>query len=266
MRKIELKGHKVTLYDSIDEMPVYRYHKFTQLMVLGDGIGNDIKSINGKIDDLIRMVDEKKPELAKVELLNLRQTFFFIDKAVDPKSMAFACLVAEVDGEPFDDISGNRLKEMSENLDRWASKRQRDGDGRHPGLLGWIKKKLEGELKYYYPEHTDTDGEANALLRRSLVRRIERLQEAVKDGKDINEKDPELNRIYKRLREKRWDTLRNYATYERESDTAFEQGCLAITGELHKDVKQMTVMEYHAAMKLLEERAKDMEKARSKNK
>ena len=37
MQKIQLKGHKVTLYDSIDEMPVARYHKFTQLMVLGDG-------------------------------------------------------------------------------------------------------------------------------------------------------------------------------------------------------------------------------------
>ena len=32
MQKIQLKGHKVTLYDSIDEMPVARYHKFTQLI------------------------------------------------------------------------------------------------------------------------------------------------------------------------------------------------------------------------------------------
>jgi len=67
------------------------------------------------------------------------------------------------------------------------------------------------------------------------------------------------------MRDINYDNTRLYTDYERESDVAFEQGCLAITGELHKDAKQMTVMEYHAAMKLLDERAKEMEKARSKN-
>ena len=67
------------------------------------------------------------------------------------------------------------------------------------------------------------------------------------------------------MRDINYENTRLYADYSRESDVAFEQGCLAITGELHKDAKQMTVKEYHAAMKLLDERAKEMEKARSKN-
>jgi uncharacterized membrane-anchored protein len=100
-----------------------------------------------------------------------------------------------------------------------------------------------------------------ALLRREIEIRLKRIT----DNEDIEQKHPELERVRKRMRDINYDNTRLYLDYEKESDVSFEQGCLAITGELHKDAKQMTVMEYHAAMKLLDERAKEMEKTRSKN-
>lgn len=252
MREIQLRKHTIQLYDSIDEMPVVRYHKFTQLMVLATGEGNDLEAIRTKIDSIVKMIDDGQPAKAKVEMLNLYQIFAFIDTAVDPKSLAFACLVKSIDGKEETDINDNRLHEIAGKIDQWATKAERDA------ATDSAKKKMERALRYYYPEHSESDGEGLALMTRMLRRRIERIQ----NGDDLNEKDPELERLHKRLRMRIEPT--NYLQYERQSDVAFEQGCLAITGELHKDAKRMTVMEYHAAIKLLEERAKEMDRAKNR--
>lgn len=255
MRKINLNKHEIELYDGVDEMPVTRYHKFTQLMVLSAGIGNDIAAIKSKILGIKQMLDDEKPEKAKVELLNLYQTFFLIDTVTDPRSQAMACCVHSIDGKVVESIAGDTLKDIAAQLDEWMTKAERDD------ITNSVKKKIETELAYYFPEHTDTNGEMLALLRREIEIRLKRIT----DNEDLEQKHPELERVRRRMRDINYDNTRLYLDYEKESDVSFEQGCLAITGELHKDAKQMTVMEYHAAMKLLDERAKEMEKARSKN-
>lgn len=255
MRKINLNKHEIELYDGVDEMPVTRYHKFTQLMVLSAGVGNDIAAVKSKILGIKQMLDDKQPEKAKVELLNLYQTFFFIDTVTDPRSLAMACCVHSIDGKVVESIAGDTLKDIAAQLDEWMTKAERDD------ITNSVKKKIETELAYYFPEHTDTNGEMLALLRREIEIRLKRIT----DNEDLEQKHPELERVRKRMRDINYDNTRLYLDYEKESDVSFEQGCLAITGELHKDAKPMTVMEYHAAMKLLDERAKEMEKARSKN-
>ena len=257
MRKINFNKHEIELYDGIDEMPVTRYHKFTQLMVLAAGEGNDIAAVKSKILGIKQMLDDEKPEKAKVELLNLYQTFFLIDTMTDPRSLAFACLVKSIDGKPRDGVNEDAIKETAAMLDGWITKGERDGKD---NVVDAVKKKIETELAYYFPEHTDTNGELLALLRREIEIRLKRIA----DNEDLEQKHPELERVRRRMRDINYDNTRLYTDYEKESDVSFEQGCLAITGELHKDAKQMTVMEYHAAMKLLDERAKEMEKARHK--
>ena len=258
MRTVKLLNHKIEIYDSIDEMPITRYHKFTQLMVLSSGVGNDLAAIKSKILGIKQMLDDKQPEKAKVELLNLYHVFFFIDTVTDPRSLAFASIVKSIDGDPMDAISDDELKKTSDQLNEWMTKEERDGKD---NVVDSVKKKIESELAYFFPEHTDQNGELLALLRREIEIRVKR----IKDNEDLDKPHPELDRVCRRMRDINYENTRLYADYSRESDVAFEQGCLAITGELHKDAKQMTVMEYHAAMKLLDERAKEMEKARSKN-
>ena len=258
MQKIKVKNHTLEVYDAIDEMPVVRYHKFTQLMVLAAGVGNDLDAVRTKIMGIRQMIEDGHVEKAKVEVLNLYQTFAFIDKVVDPKSLAFACAVKSIDGKDVDCRSTAELQKVADKLNEWMTKQQRDGVGRHPGILGWIKKKLEDDLAYYYPEHIDRDGEGLALMKAMLLRRIQRIV----DNEDLEKKDAELERLGKRMRER--NEVTDYSQYEKESDRAFEQGCMSITGELGKDAKAMTVMEYHAATRVLEERAEAMEKARKK--
>lgn len=255
MRRIEIKGHTIELYDGIEEMPVARYHKFSQMMVRSAGIGSDIEAVKSKIFGIKQMLDDGENAKAKVELLNLYQTFFFIDTMTDPRSLAMACLVKTIDGKERDNISDDGLKETSALLDSWITKGERDE------VTSSAKKKIESELAYYFPEHTDKgSGELAALMRREIDLRVGR----IKAEADLEEKDPEIERVQRRIRALNYENTRYYAEFLRESDVAFEQGCLAITGELHKDAKQMSVMEYHSAMKLLDERAKELEKIKKK--
>lgn len=252
MKEIKIKNHSILLYDALDEMPVVRYHKFTQLMVLAAGVGNDLNAIRTKLLSIRQMIEDNTPEKAKVEILNLYQTFAFIDKVTDPRSLAMACAVHSIDGEEQTDTSGDGLQKVADRLNGWMSVKERDD------ATAAVKKKMEDELAYFYPEHVDHDGEGMALMKRMLERRLER----IKDGDDLEKEDPELKQLERRMRDRQEVT--DYQDYERMSDTAFEQGCLAITGELHKDAKTMSTMEYHSAIKLLEDRAKEIDKARKR--
>ena len=72
------------------------------------------------------MLDDKQPEKAKVELLNLYQTFFFIDTVTDPRSLAMACCVHSIDGKVVESIAGDTLKDIAAQLDEWMTKAERD--------------------------------------------------------------------------------------------------------------------------------------------
>lgn len=102
----------------------------------------------------------------------------------------------------------------------------------------------------YYPSTHQEDVEMIAILRKRALLKLDQLI----DGKS---RKKEIEKIERRLRELVGVT--DYAAYERESDVGFEQGCLSITEQLHKDAKLMTVMEYEAAIKLLTERSKRLD-------
>lgn len=42
MRKIVLAKHKVELYDSIDELPIVRFHKYNKMLLIDAGVGSDL--------------------------------------------------------------------------------------------------------------------------------------------------------------------------------------------------------------------------------
>lgn len=77
-------------------------------------------------------------------------------------------------------------------------------------------------------------------------------------------REEEIRKCERRVRDLQSATL--YETYERESDVAFEQGCLGISEQMHKDAKKMSVKEYYAAMRTLTERSKELEKLKHKHK
>lgn len=54
MRKIVLAKHKVELYDSIDELPIVRFHKYNKMLLIDAGVGSDLSDWDAHMEKVVR--------------------------------------------------------------------------------------------------------------------------------------------------------------------------------------------------------------------
>lgn len=137
---ITKRKDKIVLYDTIEEMPCVRYHKFNQMLVIDGSAGGSMKNIQEKIGTIISLVDEDK-ERAKLELKNLSITYDLIERAIDPKSRAFAAMVYSINGVVYDDITSDGLDRTAGVVESILTKGERDT------ALERLKKKLKKRLE-----------------------------------------------------------------------------------------------------------------------
>ncbi len=114
MREVELNGHKVSLYDSIDELPISRFHKYNRYLLIDAGIGSEIGDFDQHIERVVRYIRKGDNESAGKEMENLRQNVFMVLSQQNIKHLSFACLVKAIDGEPKDDLSPEGLSKVLE--------------------------------------------------------------------------------------------------------------------------------------------------------
>ena len=143
MKQVKLKGHTVEIYDSIEEMPMWRYHKFTQFMVLQSGIGSDMEAISDHLRRLKTLVAQDKVKAMK-EIDDLHLALHIVDKGINLKGYAFVTLVATVDGKECNDLSEEGIKRTYELLSEASYKSVSD-------IVDAVKKKLIRNLVPIFP-------------------------------------------------------------------------------------------------------------------
>ena len=108
MRHEKIGSHDVVIYDSIDELPMKRFHRFNKMMLVDSGVGSDLTGIDQHLAKIIAFAKTKKIDEVVTEAHNMRMNFYFVINGISPKYLAFAALVAELDGEKCD--SGQTLR------------------------------------------------------------------------------------------------------------------------------------------------------------
>ena len=93
MKTVFIKGKKIQLYDSIDEMPIVNFQKYNKCVLIDSGLGSDIDSIDNHIVDIAKYVKNGDTKNALQELQNMRQTMHMIVSGVSPKNLALAALI-----------------------------------------------------------------------------------------------------------------------------------------------------------------------------
>lgn len=116
MKEVELAGHKVVLYDSIDELPIARFHKYNRYLLIDAGVGSEIADFDNHIERVVRYIRNKDNESAGKELENLRQNVYMVLAGQNIKHLSFACLVKTIDGKENNDLSPEGLKKVLETL------------------------------------------------------------------------------------------------------------------------------------------------------
>ena len=250
MREVELNGHKVRLYDSIDVLPITRFHVYNRMLLVDAGIGSDISDLDNHLERAVRYIKGGDRDNAAKELENLRQNVYMVITGQNVRHLSFACLVESIDGEPCDDLSQEGLTKIVEMLGGATRKEMTE-------VLTSVKKKIDGDLSLYFPNLFDdvSTREYYDTLKRLTVTMLQ----GITDGEDRKE---DIERLQERLvlfvKPK---VFTGHDGVEVQHDKNFETLCLMITKETGREAKRMTVLEYYNAYDYLTRQAKKNRKA-----
>lgn len=132
-----INGHKVELYAGIDELPFSRYQEYTRGLLIDAGVGSDLEAFARHIAAIRRYNKDGDKESVDTAAVNLIQSVHFTMERINPRMIAFAALVAKIDGQERNDLSDSGLRATAEELVRTGGT-----FGRITQLFEDAKKKL----------------------------------------------------------------------------------------------------------------------------
>lgn len=256
MVTVKIGKHTVEMYDTIEDLPIVRFHKYQKLLLIDAGIGADINAFDQRIEKTRRFLMDGKTDKAQQELENLRQSVFLIQSGINPKHRAFAALVAKLDGVECGDVSDDGLAKLTETLNDTP-------ESELTAQLDAVKKKIDGELRLYFPGiFADSEiKEYYDLLRKRTLAVLENIIA----GKPNPDATPEIEKLTTAL-----ITYSNPKAFagsdgvEIQFDRQFENLCLVLSEQLHVKPKEYSVLEFYNAFDFVQERAKKAEKAQKR--
>lgn len=248
MRTIYLDGKKVEIYDSIEDLPILRFHKYNKMLLVDAGVGSDLSDFDRHIEKAIRYAAGDTPNLAVAELQNLRQNVYFIQSEISPRYLAFAVLVKSVNGIAYNDVSDDGLQKII-NLFKNVPHSEITAH------LDAVKKKIDDELRLYFPRLFDdaTIKEYYDILKQRTIvvlRTVIEGRATEEDAKEIDNITGELITYFNPQEFSGPDGV------EVKHDRQFENMCLILSQNLHVDPKKFTVLEYYNAFEYIKEQSK----------
>lgn len=247
MKKVQIGGKEVELFDAIEGLPMVRFHKYNKMLLVDAGIGSDLSDFDTHIEKAMIYVRSKTPELAVTELDNLRQNVYFIQSGISPRHLAFCVLVKSIDGIEQNDLSLEGLQKILETFAEVPNDEL-------TAQMDAVKKKIDEELQLYFPKAFDDSTIKeyyDDLRKRTLL-----MLQTIIDG-DTEDKRAEIDRITILLiTYNKPHVFSGTDNAEIQHDKSFENMCLLISQHLHTDAKKYTVLEFYNAFEYIKEMLK----------
>lgn len=116
MENVKVNGHKLQMYDSIDEMPMDRFVQYNRALLLDAGIGSNVDDISGHLAKLQSQLKHKLYDDLSQQLSNYHQALVMAVSEPNLKTRAFAALVKSVNGKPFNDLTDESISNLQKKL------------------------------------------------------------------------------------------------------------------------------------------------------
>ena len=250
--------HTVEYYDTIEELPIVRFHRYQKLLLIDAGIGSDIAAFDQRIERTRRYLASGSTEKAQQELENMRQCVYMIQNGISPQHRAFAALITKLDGQECNDLSDDALTAITERLKDVPANEQ-------AAQLDAAKKKIDAELMMYFPSlFNDSDvKEYYDLLRKRTLE--------ILNGIVAGKEKPNATDVVEKLTTE-LVTYSNPKVFtgsngiEIQFDRQFENLCLVLSEQLHVEPKKYSVLEFYNAFDFVKERQKQLERAQKRGK
>lgn len=112
MKTARIGKHIVELYDSIEDLPIVRFHKYNKMMLVDAGIGGEISDFEAHLEKIAAFIRTGDSEKAIDQLNNMKKSVWFIQSELSPKYLAFAALITKIDGKECNDLSDDGLQRV----------------------------------------------------------------------------------------------------------------------------------------------------------
>lgn len=244
MKKDKIGGLEIEYYDSIEELPAWRFQKMNKALLVDAGVGADLQAIDTKIARITMHLKAGRQKEAEVELLNMRQAFSLILSEISPKHLAFAALVMSINGKPCEGRTDEDLQAVAHRL-------KEGKQSQIERLLGDTAKKLEAELKAFFPKSFDSAKEAEAYD--TMKARTRAILRSIGTGEDVSAELVKLDDFLLSMHSTRAFT--GSSNPEAEYDRNYVATCAVIGAEFTQgSPKDLTVVEFYACLDLIKAR------------
>lgn len=253
MKQVTIGKHSLLVYDSIEDLPITRFHKFNKLMLVEAGVGSSVSDLDEHLARVSKYVLANELEKADKELQNLRQCLYLIQSEITPENMAYAALVYSIDGKVYSEPTDDAIAEITAKLSD-ISKSQLSGK------FAEVKKKLDSELEAYFPSLSDSSKtkEYYAKLKRRTLLILSGIGSDEKETDKVEELSDELLLHLDPM------CFTGPESLEIQQDKQFEDACLAISRVYNKDAKRLTVLEYYNAIFSLKRESEEASKKKKR--
>lgn len=251
MKTAKIGKHIVEYYDSIEDLPIVRFHKYNKMLLIDAGLGSDLTDFDAHIEKAVAFIQSGDKDNATNELNNLRKAVYFIQNGLSPKYLAFAALVSKVDGKATDDLSDDGLRSVVDTLADTTQKQA-------VSELDSAKKKIDEELRTYFPAMFDNADEKE-FYNMLKARTVAILQNIIE-----NKPQSEWQNVERLTREllifAKPPVYDGSESVEIVADKQFERMCLMIAQHLNVDARKYSVLAFYNAFEYLKEMLKKQRK------
>lgn len=137
MKVLELQGGKISLYETIKEMPVHVFAEFQKYLVQDAGIGSTMDDVTRHYSNMYKLLGASMAAEAATECYNLYQNLYLAINKINIEHICFVCFVQSVEGQPILDHSETNLRATSVLLGKMGLTQ-----GHVEEILEDLKKKL----------------------------------------------------------------------------------------------------------------------------
>lgn len=243
MRTLKFKNTTVLVYDSIDELPIVNFNRYTKYLLIDSGIGSDLEDIDVHIERIVKYI-KLNPDLAIKEVLNMRQALYLINQGVNAKHLAFAALIYKINGEEINNMSDTSVEEALKQIE----------DIPHSTvmtMLEEIKKKLEFELILFFPERDSVEQkEAYAKLKERISIQIDGILSETEKTDEVKKIDDYF------LLFADPKSFNGADSVEVKHIKEFENACVFISKEIGINAKSMTTLQFMTSFDYLRKNIK----------
>lgn len=244
-------GHKLVFYDSVEDLPIVQFHRYSKFLLVESGIGDNINDIDKHITKIINFFGDRKK--MQQELMNLRQCLYIIATEQDIHNKATLCLVRSVDGKDWTDFSDSGLDQLYK-LVNGASVRELDS------VAAKVRDAIDENLIQYFPKVFEDSLQKNYvdLLRKRALLQIASIVKEEDNSAEIEQVNKGIYRM---------QVPKGFMGQDSEEvrfDKQFEDMCLLMAKEFGGGIKRYTTMEFYTAFERLTKQYNEAKKFRNK--